>query len=113
MGVDFYTCENSDCGYNFPDCGDYFGCDCGHHYCSPECGGRQLSAEIEDNQFCDYSNDYPEEITTCIICRGEVIPNEDLLQFLLKKYSLTRQEATIMYNKENSSDEDQDESHDN
>ena len=39
MGIDYFCCDN--CEKSFPDCIDYFSCDCGSMFCSDECGGKQ------------------------------------------------------------------------
>lgn len=84
MGIDFYTC--SYCDETFPDCGRYFRCDCGRMFCSDECGKRDIPATYND----DCQN-------TCCICRDEYILDEILLNFLLEKFSLTKEEAIRLY----------------
>jgi len=96
MGVDFYTCAN--CGYNFPDCGSYFSCECGEHFCSNKCGGRQVIQEESDDETSD--DDFLEEITTCILCRKESVTDRDMVRFLLKKLSLTYDQAVQMFREE-------------
>lgn len=78
MGVDFYTCQN--CEETFCDAGYYFSCECGYHYCSNECGGRQYAEDNEDE-------------STCIRCRREYIDDGELVHFLLAKLGLTREQA--------------------
>jgi hypothetical protein len=85
MGVDYYSCHG--CGDTFPDCGEYFSCDgCGNHYCSEECGERQ----IDDGD--DEGDDTPE--STCKYCRNEAVTTDDILAFLCKKYKISIAEAT-------------------
>lgn len=85
MGVDFYTCQNEKCGYNFPDCGEYFRCGCERIFCSEECaGGRQIPEN--DPHYGDGG-----ENSTCMYCRGEVVSDADLLAYLLKRDLLTRE----------------------
>lgn len=95
MGIDFYTCEN--CGRNFPDCTDYFGCfTCGARFCSSECGG----SEIDDSEEDDNDEDNYEKITTCVLCRKEEATDTQLLHFLLEHFNLTREQVMEMYRKE-------------
>lgn len=103
MGVDYYTCAN--CSHNFPDCGDYFNCDCGELFCSTECGERE-SQEIESHTLeeLEEDEDYANEVNTCMICRGEMVPDHIMMEFLLQKLNLTAEEAVELYNKENQDD---------
>lgn len=96
MGVDFYTCAT--CEYNFPDCGPYFGCSCGEHFCSAKCGGKQLEPPPDEDK--DW-----EEITTCVLCRLESATDRDMVNFLLKKLGLRYEEALEMYRQDNKNDE--------
>lgn len=84
MGVDFYSCHY--CDETFPDCGDYFSCDCGHHYCDYTCGDGK-SGDDDDTR-------------TCRICRLDYIQDHTLVNFLLSKASLTREEAEQLYRNE-------------
>lgn len=88
MGVDFYTCAF--CQRTFPDCGPYFNCFCGEHFCTPACGGRQY---IDPEAGV-------EEYTSCVLCRVEEVTNRDMLTFLLKHFNLTYDEAFELYKKE-------------
>lgn len=90
MGVDFYACDN--CGDTFPDCGDYFRCDCEAKFCCTECGGYK---SVEPEEDVD-----DHEVITCIHCRMESATSDDLLHFLLKKFDLTHDQAMEMYRKE-------------
>lgn len=97
MGVDYYTCQNESCGYNFPDCGRYYTCStCESMFCSWECGGREFildeNGERQDSDFGDAS--------TCILCRKESISSNDMIRFLLAKLSLTYDQAADLYRKE-------------
>lgn len=100
MGVDFYTCAN--CGYNFPDCGDYFSCECGEHFCSVKCGGKQVTEPPDD----DDDEENWEEITTCTLCRMESVTDEDMVHFLLERLSLTYEQAVDMFRKEAEAEDD-------
>lgn len=90
MGVDFYTCRNQKCEYNFPDCGSYFSCDCGFNFCSTECGERQSSFNEDD-----------EEISTCILCREEQVQHYALLSFLISYYNISYEKAIELYKEHN------------
>jgi|SRR6185369_15402067 len=96
MGVDFYTCAN--CERTFPDCGPYFSCWCGEHFCSKTCGGRQVVEEESDEDVPD--DEYREEVTSCILCRKESVTDRDMVRFLLKKLSLTYDQAIQMFREE-------------
>ena len=99
MGVDFYTCQNEECGYNYPDCGYFFTCtSCESRFCSDDCGGRQYVEDengdrIESQEWCGYE-------TTCILCRKESVSDRDMVCFLLKKMGLTYDQAVEMFRKE-------------
>lgn len=83
MGVDFYTCAHPDCGQTFPDCGDYSYCGgCGERFCCQECSLLRNATEDED-----------ESAATCVICRHDIILDNELVEFLLEKTGLTLEEA--------------------
>jgi hypothetical protein len=94
MGIDYYSCAN--CGRNFPDCGNFFGCLCGEYFCSNECGGRQAEDPPDDLD----DDDYYEDVTTCILCRKESFTDADMMQFLLIKLNLTYEQAVDMLKRE-------------
>jgi hypothetical protein len=85
MGVDFYTCAH--CGYNFPDCGDFFGCECGEHFCDSKCGDRKVDEENED-------------ISTCRLCRKDSATDNNLLHALLAHFNITYDQAMEIYRKQ-------------
>jgi hypothetical protein len=88
MGVDYYTCAN--CARNFPDCGDYFDCiTCENVFCSNKCGKKIVETDVEDG--C-----YKEKIS-CLLCREEVISDNNLMQFLLNHCNLTYEQAVELY----------------
>lgn len=76
MSVDWYNCAS--CGQSFNDCGYFFGCDCGEMFCSAECGDKKGECGDGDNP------------TTCNICRGEVVTEEQLMEYLIKESGITR-----------------------
>lgn len=87
MGVDFITCYNDDCQYNFPDCGDFYTCEnCEEHFCSRKCANAKYDDEADQSK--------------CLYCRGEAITQDTLFSFLLSYYNLTYDEAVELYKKE-------------
>lgn len=101
MGVDFYTCQNESCGYNFPDCGHYYTCSsCESMFCSDKCGGKQY---IEDEKGNRQETDWG-LASTCILCRKESISSGDMIRFLLVKLGLTYDQAAVMFRAESKED---------
>jgi hypothetical protein len=103
MGVDFYTC--CFCHDTFPDCGPYEHCDCGRHWCSAEydsCAaqeGFRDDSEECNNEDCE-DTEHPYGLTcvagegsSCNFCRNESATDEEILEYLLEKLSLTREQA--------------------
>jgi hypothetical protein len=92
MGVDYYTCQN--CERNFPDCSYHFTCSgCEVMFCSDECGGRAVEEKSERGKWDD--------LTSCVLCRMETATSDGLLNFLLKHFNLTRDQAMELYRKVN------------
>lgn len=86
MSVDYYSCKK--CGHNFPDCGEYFTCSsCETMYCCDECGDREDEGEWDDGV---------DDKTTCAKCRGEWLPDCDILKFCLERLGLSRAQAEMM-----------------
>ena len=83
MGIDYYVCDV--CGETFPDCGEYYTCECGRLYCSEECA---TSDEVEDYPD-DVDGDYNFE--SCKYCRGEAFTDIDILNYMLKKHKTNRE----------------------
>lgn len=96
MGIDYYTCSN--CQHNFPDCGDFHTCSCERHFCSTECAKIEYLEEDDEEDENDY--DYVEDKTTCLYCRGDGASHEDLFYFLLRRYSISEEEALELYKKD-------------
>lgn len=80
MGVEFFSC--CACEETYPDCGYYFSCDCGQSYCGNMCGEWKIDEKGNN---------------TCKICRKEYQVEWVLLNFLLEKFNLSREEITKMY----------------
>lgn len=95
MGIDYYSCDY--CGKSFPDCCNYEYCNCGKHWCSEHCAelaGLEVNRELEE---CD---DFSEEMNgykTCQYCRKEDVEDYNLVDFLLNKLEITREEAVKEY----------------
>lgn len=99
MGVDYYTCQNESCGYNFPDCGRFFICGtCESMFCCDECGGSKPVLDEEGDKVEGY--DFGAYMTTCILCRKESISSDNMVRFLLGKLGLTYEQAVDMFRKE-------------
>jgi len=99
MGVDFLICDI--CHESFPDCGDFVSCDCGGRFCSSECAQIDDCVYDEDGEPVeDEDGDFIIGEETCVLCRGEALTDQDLIEFLLKKLSLTREQAVELFNNE-------------
>lgn len=97
MGVSYYTCKNSECRSNFPDCSDdCVWCECGGHFCSSECG--QMDYRILDDEGEEMEEEGP---GTCILCRGEEATDAELIEWLLERCKLNRDAALLLMFKEN------------
>lgn len=87
MSVEFTDCAV--CGESICDCGDDW------NYC-PECG-RVICTDClvkpyeTDEETGEMSKD------CCPFCSGKEVHNDDLLEFLLAKFKLTRDEAIKLY----------------
>lgn len=81
MGVDFFPCDY--CGESICDCGSYERCNehCYRRWCDLECA-KQDGHNIDDEGW-----------DSCNFCRKEDAEDGELLQYLLKKYGLTREEV--------------------
>jgi hypothetical protein len=96
MGVDWLTCRT--CGENFPDCGDFVGCECGEHWCSDECAETD-GFQHEEDGFVPPNSKWEQE-TSCDICREEDFEDYQLLTLAMKKLGLTRYELIDLYKEE-------------
>lgn len=75
MGVCYDSCER--CGETYPDCGDWFPCDCCEScFCCDECGGCQ--------------GEYPHR--TCVFCRGEAVKDTALWRYALERLGKAKEE---------------------
>jgi len=94
MGVDFYNCKK--CNEVFADCGDYVYCPkCYENWCCDECAEKDGLILISDED-----GDYIEDECSCNFCRQEDFDDETLLEYLFKKYNVTRKEVALEYKKE-------------
>jgi hypothetical protein len=88
MGVDYFSCDY--CGRSICDCGHYEHCneDCYRRWCNKNCAegdGFKVDKDRVDK--------YDEYLKTCKFCRKQDAEDAELLEFLLEKYSLTREEV--------------------
>lgn len=79
MVIDYKVCDI--CKQGFPDCCEFYWCDCGKLFC---CKGCAI-----DGGF-DSIDDYDCDDTTCKYCRNESVEDEELLKFALEKLKLTK-----------------------
>lgn len=86
MGIDYYSC--SYCNSAFPDCSSRCRwCDCGSRFCSPDCAKKEETVNDEGDTVGE----------TCCMCRKEDANDTDLLNFLLKHFNLTHEQAMELY----------------
>lgn len=87
MGIDYYACEH--CGDTFPDVGSYESCNCGRVWCDDNCAetGGLLSDEWGEDSTCKY-------------CREEEFDDEVLLDFVLKRENISREDLIQLYKRE-------------
>ena len=117
MSIDYYTCSTKNCGNTFADCGDYISCNCQAHWCSDKCAEKDGYKVIDCEKFdeyppsdeqweqicsnCDKSCDCENgELKTCNFCRGEDIPDNEIVDKIIKKKFTTRQKLLNYLNKE-------------
>lgn len=95
MGIDYYVCDNKNCGEGFPDVGEYVMCECGCNWCSDECAEEDGFQE-EENGFTPDGSKWEQE-TSCKYCRKEDFNDGELLRFALGKLSLSRNQLIKLY----------------
>lgn len=93
MGVDFLSCNS--CGHNFPDCGDFVGCECGISWCCDDCAEGEGFRHEEDG-FTPEGSKWEQE-TSCNYCRKEDYDDHELLDFALSKLNLNRNELIELF----------------
>ena len=110
MGVDFYSCD--ECGEIYDDCGGmYNNCeDCGRMICF-ECqvqlgmrskpvyfdkGAKAIGDYWKNSDWTDRNGGLRKsnKLTSCPHCKNEIIDNEKMLDYLLDKYELTKEQLT-------------------
>jgi hypothetical protein len=91
MGVDFFPCDH--CGESICDCGSYYYCndDCGRRWCDKRC------AEGDGYKNEDYEDTDDPDLKTCRFCRNEDVEDSPLLEYVLKHFSLSKEDAKKMY----------------
>lgn len=128
MGVSYYTC--AECGANYPDYWDEKSyCDgCDADFCSDDChevGGRKAAIDHWDEEkkefirielspeqleefesYGEIRDEDGDEIETCWIgckfCTKKEAHDSELVEHLLLKFNLTREEAIADFYKEQS-----------
>jgi len=107
MGADYYTCDSCNMGYR--DDSDFAcNCDCGSNFCHKDCGKLENFTYEYDDPDCPTGEDYVEGShhvdedlpITCTICRKEVATDYILLEVLLRKCNLTREQVMEMWKAE-------------
>lgn len=98
MGVSYYTCDQ--CSFGFRDDSEYYRyCDCGHCFCSIECGKLLNVGDYnEDTDSYAIDENFP---ITCIFCRKESYTTFALFQSLLKHYNLSMEDAVKIWKDQN------------
>ena len=93
MSVDFFDCVI--CGESVCECGNFTCCqNCENKFCTncyPD------PPEWEDGE--DFGKYLKRCMKVCPICSEDIILDEDLVKFLLKKLKLTRKQAEKLYKK--------------
>lgn len=76
MSVEYFVCDN--CEDSCADCSWYaISCECGGRFCSSKC-----AEQIDE---------------TCKLCRLEIVRDNDLLAFVLKRADITVEQAITLY----------------
>lgn len=86
MGIDFLVC--SECETGFPDVDDYKFCECGRDWCDGECAEK---GGLENNY----------EDTSCKYCREEDYEDKVLLDFVIEREGISREDLIGLYKREN------------
>lgn len=99
MSVDFYNCDI--CGEIYDDCGGLYDVceECGTricYYCQVDLGMRTKPDYFDEGaellgEYWDRNDKYP-LLTSCPHCKKEIIDNDTILSYLLKKYNLDKEE---------------------
>lgn len=92
MGVAYFPCDY--CNESICDCGDYVRCseDCGRRWCDEKCAELDGFTENKDEE-----DDYGEYRKSCFFCRNEEVEDEELLDYMFKKYCTNREEMLEEY----------------
>lgn len=82
MSDGYYSCVL--CGETFPDCSYYVSCNkCKRHFCCDDCA--RMNFDMDANN------------PICCVCCDEDVDNVTLLEFLLKHFSLSKEDAIILW----------------
>lgn len=92
MGIDFLVCN--ECETGFPDVNDYKFCECGRDWCDEECAEKGGLRQVldEDGYYSGESD--------CKFCRGEKFDDDVLLNFILKREGISKEDLISLYKKE-------------
>ena len=97
MSVDFSPCNL--CGTTFCECGPHSSCDtCGQKLCGPCSDKLKLFGPCSDklkvggNMKDKPADDEKEDYQQCPFCSGQIVSDEDLLEYLIMKSNKTRAE---------------------
>ena len=91
MGIDYCVCKK--CDGAFPDVIDYGYCvKCDESYCGYCTDEIQKSGGFEIDEEAN-------EIIGCPYCKGEIVSDEQLLNWLLLEYQVTKEELIERYKK--------------
>ena len=64
-------------------------CQCGSVFCSMNCAESNNTTNIT---FKQNTKIYQEELKSCCICKSKFITDENVLKFMLQKYSVTKEQ---------------------
>lgn len=92
MGIDFLVCN--ECETGFPDVNDYKFCECGRDWCDEECAEKGGLRQVLDKDGYDSGE------SDCKYCREEEFEDDVLLNFVLKREGISREDLINLYKKE-------------
>ncbi len=96
MSIDYYKCMNCSASYRADS---HYGveCECESIFCSKECGkleNHQEWNEDEDQEWSELVHRVDKsKPCTCILCRKEKYTDSMLLNSLLKRFNITKEQA--------------------
>lgn len=101
MGIDYYSCD--ECGESFPDVCGYAVCvDCGNRLCSTCMKQSGVSGEMcSQESFDAIEQEHKDEYDLCPFCSNEIVTEDKLLMFAIKKLGTTLEKLKKEYEDEN------------